>query len=157
MKTKACPYCGKTILAEARKCKHCKQWIEDDKKLHKSKKKYNMIPLWIVLSICAVVALVVLLTTSKGYQTSSYEEISEEQLKEQLENRTLESTIKEKEEEENAEVVPYYDSYESNYSNGYNERIPKTADRYDRYDSYDSYDSYDESAPEISGGYDSYY
>ena len=26
--TKQCPYCGKTILAVANKCKHCNQWIE---------------------------------------------------------------------------------------------------------------------------------
>lgn len=27
--TKKCPYCGKEILATAKKCKHCKQWIPE--------------------------------------------------------------------------------------------------------------------------------
>lgn len=27
--TKQCPYCGGTILAVAKKCKHCKKWIDD--------------------------------------------------------------------------------------------------------------------------------
>lgn len=26
---KICPHCGKEILATAKKCKHCKQWLED--------------------------------------------------------------------------------------------------------------------------------
>lgn len=28
--TKKCPYCGEEILAVAKKCKHCKQWLTDD-------------------------------------------------------------------------------------------------------------------------------
>lgn len=28
--TKRCPYCGEEILAVAKKCKHCKQWIDED-------------------------------------------------------------------------------------------------------------------------------
>jgi hypothetical protein len=30
--TKACPYCGETILAVARKCKHCGEFLDDSKK-----------------------------------------------------------------------------------------------------------------------------
>ena len=30
MKTKRCPYCGEEILEAAKKCKHCKEWLEQD-------------------------------------------------------------------------------------------------------------------------------
>lgn len=30
--TKACPYCGEEILAGARKCKHCGEWLEEEPK-----------------------------------------------------------------------------------------------------------------------------
>ena len=29
-KTKNCPYCGEEIMADARKCKHCGEWLEED-------------------------------------------------------------------------------------------------------------------------------
>ena len=28
--TKRCPYCGEEILAVAKKCKHCGEWLEED-------------------------------------------------------------------------------------------------------------------------------
>ena len=30
--TKICPYCGEEILAVAKKCKHCGEWLTDDSK-----------------------------------------------------------------------------------------------------------------------------
>lgn len=29
-KTKNCPFCGEEIMADARKCKHCGEWLEED-------------------------------------------------------------------------------------------------------------------------------
>lgn len=29
-KTKNCPYCGEEIMADARKCKHCGEWLEEE-------------------------------------------------------------------------------------------------------------------------------
>ena len=29
--TKKCPFCGEEILATAKKCKHCKQFLPSDK------------------------------------------------------------------------------------------------------------------------------
>ena len=29
-KTKNCPYCGEEIMADARKCKHCGEWLDED-------------------------------------------------------------------------------------------------------------------------------
>lgn len=28
-KTKKCPYCGEEILAIAKKCKHCNEWLDE--------------------------------------------------------------------------------------------------------------------------------
>ena len=28
--TKRCPYCGEEILAVAKKCKHCRKWLNED-------------------------------------------------------------------------------------------------------------------------------
>ena len=28
-KTKKCPYCGEEILAIAKKCKHCSEWLDE--------------------------------------------------------------------------------------------------------------------------------
>ena len=28
-KTKRCPYCGEEILAIAKKCKHCGEWLDE--------------------------------------------------------------------------------------------------------------------------------
>ena len=30
MEEMKCPYCGETILAEAKKCKHCGEWLSDE-------------------------------------------------------------------------------------------------------------------------------
>ena len=31
--TKKCPYCGGEIMATAKKCKHCKQWLNEKQSL----------------------------------------------------------------------------------------------------------------------------
>ncbi len=35
--TKQCPYCGEEILAEAKKCKHCKEWLVNNKTITDTK------------------------------------------------------------------------------------------------------------------------
>lgn len=30
MEEMKCPYCGETILAEAKKCKHCGEWLSEE-------------------------------------------------------------------------------------------------------------------------------
>jgi hypothetical protein len=37
--TKKCPYCGGEILATAKKCKHCKKWLNTEQELSKSEQK----------------------------------------------------------------------------------------------------------------------
>ena len=36
MDTKQCPYCGEEILAVAKKCKHCGEWLENEEKEKKA-------------------------------------------------------------------------------------------------------------------------
>ena len=35
--TKQCPYCSEEILATAKKCKHCGEWLEESDKVKESK------------------------------------------------------------------------------------------------------------------------
>ena len=36
--TKRCPYCGEEILAVARKCKHCGEWLDKEEPKKEEKK-----------------------------------------------------------------------------------------------------------------------
>lgn len=36
-KTKRCPYCGEEILAIAKKCKHCGEWLDETHPLKETK------------------------------------------------------------------------------------------------------------------------
>lgn len=36
-KTKRCPYCGEEILAIAKKCKHCGEWLDETPPLKETK------------------------------------------------------------------------------------------------------------------------
>lgn len=38
-KTKRCPYCGEEILAIAKKCKHCGEWLDETHPLKETKKR----------------------------------------------------------------------------------------------------------------------
>lgn len=67
MEEKECPFCGKPILVQARKCKHCKQWLtEDSEDLNKGSNKR----LYIMLAVALVVCVVIFVTNSKP--TNSY-------------------------------------------------------------------------------------
>jgi uncharacterized membrane protein YvbJ len=39
--TKKCPYCGGEIIAAAKKCKHCKQWLNESYITQQSNKCYG--------------------------------------------------------------------------------------------------------------------
>jgi hypothetical protein len=39
MEIKNCPYCGEEILAVAKKCKHCGEWLGEEKEIEKSEEK----------------------------------------------------------------------------------------------------------------------
>lgn len=37
----SCPFCGEEILTTAKKCKHCKEWLEKEAESEKEKKEIN--------------------------------------------------------------------------------------------------------------------
>ena len=45
---KNCPYCGEVILASAKKCKHCGEWLDKNfaKSRSKSPKEIDCLPKW---------------------------------------------------------------------------------------------------------------
>ena len=70
--TKKCPYCGKEILAVAKKCKHCGEWLDGREKQptcstmpnNGSKDHYKYI--YVVLGVIVAIVLVYFLVSNKG-------------------------------------------------------------------------------------------
>lgn len=42
MEKKHCPYCGEEIMATAKKCHHCGEWLNDDNLVGTNKQKTNI-------------------------------------------------------------------------------------------------------------------
>ena len=59
-RNKICPYCGETILQEARKCKHCKQWLDDNPK-NQSSQSSNKTFWWGMIAFVSVMGLITVL------------------------------------------------------------------------------------------------
>ncbi len=64
--TKKCPYCGKEILAVAKKCKHCGEWLDSrDKQAqpyqqHQGQKQGVSYGTKVFLAIIAIIILVII-------------------------------------------------------------------------------------------------
>lgn len=56
--TKKCPFCGEEILATAKKCKHCKQFLNDDTNMTSKKFAVNKnVVIGVVVGAIAIVAI----------------------------------------------------------------------------------------------------
>jgi hypothetical protein len=52
MDTKNCPYCGEEVLIEAKKCKHCKEWLTEQPETE-VQEVYNTVQYpWLISLIC---------------------------------------------------------------------------------------------------------
>ncbi len=62
--TKKCPYCGGEILIEAKKCKHCKRWLNDTSLKNEDSSawwKNSQVILWMVITVFLIVVFQLLL------------------------------------------------------------------------------------------------
>ena len=92
--TKKCPYCGKEIMADAKKCRHCGEWL--DKTTNKPEVKRNKEKAWIIAGVAviiiAIVAVIIASSTNKSEgnditnspSTSVQEDVPELQVERQI-------------------------------------------------------------------------
>lgn len=44
----ACPHCGESILAVAKKCRHCGEWLEQGKRSSQARAPISVNPVWVI-------------------------------------------------------------------------------------------------------------
>lgn len=74
--TKKCPYCGKEILAVAKKCKHCGEWLDNDVKQSQPTESYQGqkrsvgYGTKIFIAIIAIIILVIIIESALTMMTN---------------------------------------------------------------------------------------